>query len=347
MNIINRVIVDSTFGDRSFLLCKGDLLESSGDGAIVITTYKNESGQIYGELVESIRQRMNIDTLKIDPFYHVNDQVFIGYTILQEGKQDKFVLTINFNRTHDILFSKEEYEELIEGVFATLAALEFSGYRFSSIALPVIGRKGLVGNYSAEITTLLEHATRWLKKSKYTKTIYYCIYLDEDVEIWNATLNQVLGRSIIPLHYSKEMDQIQKELLNILDSIPKSDAFWEDTFLPLRTALQRVNEIQFETLAAFGRKFAENTCQNLCELTGTGTELFDMNLRNIKNNNVLNRSMSQYMYGLRSFGNPAIHRTATLIGENRPTEEDIYVLLLMLRKILKLYGLLIYNQKLI
>lgn len=30
MNIINRVIVDSTFGDRSFLLCKGDLLESSG-----------------------------------------------------------------------------------------------------------------------------------------------------------------------------------------------------------------------------------------------------------------------------------------------------------------------------
>lgn len=112
------------------LLCKGDLLESSGDGAIVITTYKNESGQIYGELLESIRQSMNIDTLKDCSFYHVNDQAFIGYTILQEDKQDKFVLTINFNRTHDILFSKEEYEELIEGVFATLAKIRVFGISF-------------------------------------------------------------------------------------------------------------------------------------------------------------------------------------------------------------------------
>ena len=235
--VINKVIIESNQGDRSFTLVEGDLLQDDGD-LIVVNTYENEHGEMEGDFAEVVKNKFQLIEAKERPIFYLENG---GYMSLIEPahKDSKMMLILHSKLKEGEPISKELYETMIKGLFSALVSLEISGYRFATVSFPVLLRKGINGIYDEAAATLIQHAVKWLKKSSYTNTIRYYVYLENDSVLWNESIERSLGRSVVNANIDEEMSRLRIYLLGLIYSFPKEEAVYQDTLVPLQHALNR------------------------------------------------------------------------------------------------------------
>lgn len=335
--LINRVNIESKHGDRSFILLKGDILKDDGD-LIVVNTYKSDIGETVGDFVSFV----SACEAKEQQVYVLEN----GSTIsLLEKSQLNFkrMLILNTNLLEGEQLAKESYECFIKGLFSSLAALELLGYQFPTISLPILLRKGLSGNYYNEAAILINHAVEWLKRSSYTNTIRYYVYLEQDMEIWNEAIEHTLGRSVVNPNENEDSSRLRQYILGVISTFPKDEVVYKDTLVPLQIALSR-DTISPHVVAAFGRKLAETFCELI---TGKVDVTFNTNLASMRDMAEFDSFFIQSLYQIKAFGNTSIHRTQPKYVTNEMDPDDFNILLSILIKILLVYENRIFQHRVV
>jgi hypothetical protein len=326
--LINRVIVESSEGDRAFLLLEGDIFLEQAD-VYIFNTYSNDSGM----LLKKLKEYYHEEEIPENPFYFSPDGTKVGRVKLKNGRT---ILILHPEVVDGELIQAERYQSIMHTVFASLHALEIFGEDFETVAFPVLLRNSLSNIYPEAVKILIEKSTSWLKESENTKTIKYVLYENGDDAIWNDHLNMVLDRRVVPIDEFSDLYQYKNKALSILQLIDKRFPSWEDTMLPIQNALQR-KDFRPEVVAAFSRKLLEVFC---LEKVKDDAALHDRSLEGclkyIRENSLLNQWEIQTLYLVRSFGNPSIHRPEPVMGPIKMSEKDVTILLLSLCKLLEL-----------
>lgn len=331
--MINRVIIESNRGDKSFILIKGNLLRDDGD-LIVVNTYEDMNGNIIGDFSQMVKEQFHLANAKERTIFFLENG---GSVNLIESSSDTSIriLILHSRLREGEPISKELYEKLIKGLFSALVSLEVSGYRFSTISLPVLLRKGISHIHNEAAAILIQHAVKWLKTSKYTNTIRYYVYEKGDQNKWNDAIEQTLGRSVVNATIDEQVSKLRIYLLALIYSFPKDEAVYQDTLVPLQNALNR-ELISPEVVAAFGRKLAESLCE---KMTGNTKVSFNVNLSTLKKAGNLDPFFLQCLYQIKAYGNTSIHRSNPIYGSDTLTLDDLKILLIILKKILLAYQL--------
>lgn len=329
--VINRVIIESNKGDRSFTLVEGDLLQDDGD-LIVVNTYENEHGEIEGDFAQVLKEQFHLGESQERPVFYLENGGYISF-IESVDKEAKKMLILHSKLKEGEPISQQLYETMIKGLFSSLVSLEISGFAFTTVSFPVLLRKGINGVYNEAASTLIQQAVKWLKKSSCTNTIRYYVYLENDSTLWHEAIERSLGRSVVNANIDEDISRLRTYLLGLIYSFPKEEAVYHDTLVPLQNALNR-DSISPEVVAAFGRKLAESLCESI---TGNTDVTFNINLSTIKNKENIDPFFIQCLYQIKAYGNTSIHRSKSIYGSDSLTSEDLKILLLILKKILLEY----------
>lgn len=338
--LLNRVNVETNYGDRSFFLINGDLLLDDGD-LYIVNTYENSSGEKYGDFVSLIKEKYQASYLNDKPIYYLKDGGYIGLSIPKDRNRNPILLFVHTKLKEGEEISKDLYESIIKGIYASLASLELSGYQFHTISFPVLLRKGISHIYKDAASILIKNSISWLKKSLSTNTIRYYVYLKEDAEEWNQALDGALGRKAIDPNYDEEVSGLRNFILSLINYFPKQSILYEDTILPLQNTLMREN-ISPEIVASFGRKLAESLSE---EMLGQQSISFNKNLKLLEDLQ-FDPLFIQTLYQIRSFGNSSIHRSKITYGINTMETEDLKILLIIIKKLIVYYQEKVWSNRL-
>lgn len=326
--LINRVIVESSEGDRAFLLLEGDIFREQAD-VYIFNTYKNDNGMLLHQLKEHYHEEEIPET----PFYFSPDGTRVGKVKLKNGRT---ILILHPEVVDGERIQADRYQSIMHTVFASLHALEIYGENAETVAFPVLLRNSLSDIYPDAVKILIEKSTSWLKESEHTKTIKYVLYENGDDAIWNDNLNHVLDRRVVAIDEFSDLHQFKNKALSILQMIDKRFPSWEDTILPIQNALQR-KDFRPEVVAAFSRKLLEVYClEKVKDDAALHDTSLDGCLKYLREKSLLPQWEIQTLYLVRSFGNPSIHRPDPVMGPIKMSEKDVTILLLSLCKLLEL-----------
>ena len=333
--LINRVIVETTEGDRAFLLLEGDILSEPAD-VYVFNTYKDEEEQYGGSLVNRLYDLFGqVDLREVEePFYFSTD----GIKVTQLIYKHSIILLIHTDLIDGEYITIEQYKKYVDIVFASLTALQFYMSNIKTVAFPVLIRNSINDLYKDAIKILIDEAMNWLKKAVSTETIKYVLYEKGDSKDWNESLNELLGRKVINLNTQPKLSSLKKDALTELNRFSTNNNYWHDILLPMKNSLETSNFLP-ESLAAFSRKLVEVFASDLCKVNNLSTQnplSMNQSFRLLEKEKVLHPIHVQLFRQIRAFGNPAIHRPEPLIGPKEVDHEDVVILFIAISEVLRL-----------
>ena len=306
--VLKKLLLDTMYGDRSFLLIQGDLMQDEGD--VIIITIHDQDSNLQGELFESVKEKFGIGKWEEKLIYNLDDHGWIGKVVYDhlDGGHNPVILTMHTGLPEGTTFEIEAYEKYVKGTFAALAALEFDGSKFRELSLPVLIRKGLENNYEEAIQCLIKHATNWLKSSKNGETIKYYIYQPQDAIKWEESMEAVLSRTYISYSKSGIINQLRKEIIKQIDTYKKDKFLWEEVLIDLRSSLATEKDEISSTTKIAGRKLAEVIVKSICNKHNipNDSDLAAM-IAKLKNTNIIPDLAAQYLHSLRIYGNKKAH----------------------------------------
>lgn len=310
--IVNSVSVETPQGYKTFILMHGDITQIATD-LLVLSAYGDGNSSPEGLLVRSLRQRHGIVVAPEPRWLNFSDRC---WTCFQEQEGDapfSAILTLFISQLAWNQNPLPIFEDAVQGVFASLAALEYKGRSFASVSLPVLyghrirtEHSGGVALYPRLIEILIRHALRWLKKSEHTHTVQFVVYEKEHLSAWDEAMNKTMGRSLI----SAGADAVLKSLCAETRHLAQSQ-----TDGRLRTATERLHR----ELAHEDTLVIENVCVSgrLLVEAMVGILLTDLPLKTaaslLENIETLRKSekvapwIVSYMHSLRIFGNETAH----------------------------------------
>ena len=159
--VVNSVSIETMQGYRYFEILHADALSVLSD-VLIISTHANPSTAPSGQLVQALRKI----GIKIDP-----EQVFQViskermWSCFHVGGSDapvRAVLTARMKGSSDLEDPQRYFDLAIQGIFSSIAGLEYLGHRFRVINLPLIYGQRIV-DYQAAVESLLRNALIWLK----------------------------------------------------------------------------------------------------------------------------------------------------------------------------------------
>ena len=315
--LVNQVLVETKAGNRSVNLMQGDILQD--DGQLTVLNVYEEAGVITGDFsaqLQDVEERV---------MRYNHDGGHISYS---DGAKRRITIYVKKKEQDEMLI--EDYEYYIQSVFSVIMLLELEGCEFQTIALPVLFRKTILPIHEQAIQVLLKQAEHWLEQSLHTRAIRYYVYLPEDMELWNTSLDNVLGRPSLDISEVGEVQQIRQLLVKELDQFSQFDAIYWDTLMPLRDVLQKP-QLTLEVVAAFARKLAEGLCE---QLFGIEENSFDLQIRYLSLQKKVDHTFIQQLYLVKAFGNSAVHRTNRL-QLMQTKVEDLQILLLLILQLIQ------------
>lgn len=202
------------------------------------------------------------------------------------------------------------FRQAIQATFAALAALEFGGQCFQTIALPVLGGSRDYPKDGA-IQTLLEIALHWLQVSRQTRQINFVVYEDDDIAGWSAAMDKVLGRTFEDGDYHQAIAELRAVLLARIAEIlnRERDPLIRQALEQLALALQsQDHHTSIQQFGNFGRMTAEAMSQRLCRDLGlTPGESAFGNIELLGRSPDVAKWIYSYLHCLPILGNEAVH----------------------------------------
>lgn len=323
----NCVIVETAAGDSTFFLQEGDIFQTRADVYIFNSYRSNES-----MLIHQLQQHFQLDTMHAVPFYFagVGEEV----RLIQIKNGPTFLILYSDVALTDLL-SIETYERYIRLAFTALSALESLHEPFQTVAFPVLYRNCIRLIYKEAVSVLIEQTTQWLKRASQTKTVKYVLFEPGDADIWNENLNELLGRKIMPIHKFSQIEMFRNRALANLSRVDRSVSYWDDTIMPLRSALQR-SDFRPEVVAAFSRKLLEVYCVDQIDKTKVLDDKLDTYLKYMRSHHIVTNLKLQDLYQIRAFGNPSIHKPTGAFSQLAMDDKDVTIMLICLCTLLEL-----------
>lgn len=316
---INSVSVETPQGYKTFSLMQGDITLLSTD-LLIISSHGNPQMRPTGQVIDSLKARYE---LEIDPDCRWLDFAEGRWTCFQRPlcpAPFSAILTVRIPSLLRQIDPFPFFDETVQGVFASVAALEYMGEAFRVISVPVLyGQRimnehdGGAANYPLLIESMIRHALRWLKKSDQSHTVQFVVYEEKQVKAWNKAMDRTLGRSVISAGADGVLKSLCQEIVHAIRSQP--DTRLAGAVLPLADALAHPNRLSIQNVCVWSRKLVEAMLDVLMPI-------FEIKpARDLATNiDQLGRSRAvapwivSYMHSLRIFGNESVHARGEVPG---------------------------------
>lgn len=306
---VNSVSIETLQGYRSFDILHADVTQIPGD-LLVISTHANPDELPSGQLVNALRK----EDITVDPdrLFQIVDKerVWTCFQQVDGHPLIRNVLTARMKKSRDLEDPTAFFDTAVQGIFSSVAALEYLGHRFRVINLPVIYGQRIV-DYHASIESLVRHALVWLKRSDYTEKVNFVVYNFDDLSQWDSALNEVLGRSFITPGSDLVLEGIVKEVIPQLAQAatgPLSGAAG-----PLLQSLEKADNVCIENICVFGRKLCELLASDLLTRNDLkSSPILINNIETLREAKVVAPWICSYMHSLRIFGNETVHTRSSV-----------------------------------
>ncbi|REJ74415.1 MAG: DUF4145 domain-containing protein [Planctomycetota bacterium] len=333
---VNAVSIETPHGLRTFELFAGDIFSQPADLLVISTSFRREKP---AQLVLLLKELYGFEVDLCETFINFGEGVSACFqpAITQTPFDHLLTMCVAPPRTQD--HPAEFYDRAIRSTFAAVAALEFLGHEFKTISLPVLVRKG-IEDYGPAVRSLLRHALAWLRQSRGTQAVRYFVLDPDELAEWDEAMNFSLGRTYVDTQGEAVLDGLCREIVRQIDSGVLNRHF-EELQAPLRGAVAQPDRLCVQTIAAFGRKLAELTTEQLCrDLDLPIARDLMTNIEAVRNSRMLASWISSYLHSLRVFGNEGVH---SLSSKRRvvPTglsPEDLMSILCAIRSVLRFWS---------
>ncbi|CRI67826.1 hypothetical protein THIOKS1850026 [Thiocapsa sp. KS1] len=361
MNILNTLSIETPHGYREFRLVHGDLAEEMAD--LVIFSAHAGSGRPLGTALYALEYRhgsLELENaglvlslsghspfrLAPEPGFH-DSPAGIYALNPRPGSPFKRLLMVRLPGARH--FASEDaavdaYRRAVQGTFAAVAALEFIGERYPTIALPVLGGARHFPKVEA-VTTLLEAALSWLRISRHCLRIHFVVYEQAELDAWNSAMDQALGRTFAgDGDYSAASAELRSRLTDQIDALlaEESETGLRDLLHDLKAAMARPeNELSIQHFGVLGRLTAEAMAARLCRDLGLtpGSNAFG-NIERLEKSGSIAAWINSYLHSLRILGNESVHLTERDQRTPRTLAAgDLIVILSNLARVLDFYRL--------
>jgi hypothetical protein len=201
------------------------------------------------------------------------------------------------------------YNRCVECVFSSIAALEFAGHHYRTIAMPVLagGR-----SYPKKQTmgVILTNALKWLKYSRHTYRFLFTVHDEQEVGTWNQAMNDTLGRTFDDGSYSSSIKELRKRLNERTATISTvaSERRLTAVLDHVREALCSPRDVSIQQFGVLGRQLAEAVSGAVCdELNLPRSNNAFANIEKIGESGRVSSWIHSYLHCLRVLGNESAH----------------------------------------
>ena len=307
---VNSVSVETAQSYKAFDLVHGDITRISTD-LIVLSAYGSAKSAPEGQVVQALRQQGVV--VATEPrWLNFSERC---WTCFQKGGDTgaSALLTVFIPQ---LAFHEDPlpiFEQAVRGVFASLAALEYTGLSFRRVSLPVLYGQRILKEHSrgderyprlADI--LIQESVRWLRKSDQTHTVQFVVFEEAQVSEWDAAINRTLGRSLISAGSDAVLKSLCQEIVDAVRSQP--DRRLAGATAPLAAALSGKDPLVVESVCVWARKLVEAMLMVLLpnQKITPGRDLAS-NIDHLGTSKTVAPWIVSYMHSLRIFGNESVH----------------------------------------
>ena len=308
---INSVSVETAQSYKAFNLIHGDITRISTD-LIVLSAYGSANSAPEGQVVQALlRQGVVVAT---EPrWLNFSERC---WTCFQERGADAGASALLTVFIPHLAFYEDPlpiFEQAVRGVFASLAALEYTGLSFRRVSLPVLYGQRILREHSRgdelypRLTDILiQESVRWLRKSDQTHTVQFVVFEEAQVSEWDVAINRTLGRSLISAGSDAVLKSLCQEIVDAIRSQP--DRRLAGATAPLAAALSGKDPLVVESVCVWARKLVEAMLMVLLpnQKIMPGPDLAS-NIDHLGTSKAVAPWIVSYMHSLRIFGNESVH----------------------------------------
>ncbi|MCP2033524.1 hypothetical protein L1279_000507 [Planomicrobium sp. HSC-17F08] len=236
--LIKEYKIETKENNNMLVIFQGNILKDESD-IIGISIYNDEEGK--GDLYNAFQNLSGADYLQERKLLASGN----GWTSLASSDiHSQTVMYIYSNSREGEQIQSEEYHAFLRMTFASLNSFIYEGNNVTTVALPVLFRKGInKPDYINFIHLFVYEASKFLRKNKSIETLKIYIWHEEDARIWLETLNEKLQHS-----FKGEMGELKLEILSKLLNPFYEKIFPNRTIRKVETELKK-KETNFQQLA--------------------------------------------------------------------------------------------------
>lgn len=235
LNVSSRLLkefsIETKHTRRNLSIYKGDLLNDDSD-IISINVY--EQGKDYGQLYKSFKKKY-CNSYNDERKILSNDEWgWVG--VSTSPKNNRHVFYIHSHVEEGEEFSAEQLRSFLKLTFSAISTFLYEGNKSSSLALPVLFRKGIQSQkYGDFIHVFLYEATKFLKRSHSLESLRIYIWNEEDSLIWEDVVS---AKTLVDTSLTvgkAEINSLRNEIYTRIAHNPLKNILKEE----VKTRLQR------------------------------------------------------------------------------------------------------------
>ena len=341
--VVNSVSVETVAGYRSFDIVHADALSVAAD-LHVISTHGNPSAAPSGQLYEALgKEGITVDVGRVFEIIEA-ERIWTCFQEVVGHPTVSHVLTARMVASRGLADPGTFFDSAMRGVFSSVSALEYLGYRFETIALPLIYGQRIV-DFQAAVRSLLRHGLHWLKKSDDCSKVSFVVYDAADLAEWDRALDECLGRTYIGKADNLVLEAVVRETAHLLSK--QIHGPFAAAAAALVQAIDRIDRISVEALCVFGRRLCEEIVSNVIRQRGLKHSVILMNnIETLRESGVAAPWTISYMHSLRIFGNETVHVRDTVNFVPRQLERlDVLAALMATQGLLVFWGTVSESDK--
>lgn len=358
---INRLFIDTPFGDRGFCLIHGDLCDEVAD--LLIFSAHAGNGPPGGAVLRALQAHFGpleiaragrVLTLTGDSPFRLSSEPGLhdspsGVYALEPCADMPSKRLMMLRMPGAARFSSDSaaldaYRRAVRSVFCAVAALEFNGESFPTISLSVLGHKRRFDKRET-VGILLDVALDWLRVSRHTMAIHFVVWEESELANWSQAMDKVLGRTFLGNDdYGTAAAELRLRLTDQIDVILTSegDDGFKQILHELKTVMALSNkQLSIQHMGLLGRLVAEAMADRLCRDLGIkpSANAFG-NIERLQQVPKISKWINSYLHSLRVLGNESVHLAET--GQRIPRSlaaGDLVVIFGNLARVLDFYRL--------
>lgn len=324
---INTLSIETPHGYREFQLVHGDVSDQPAD-LMIFSTHAGH-GRPTGRVLRALESRygsLDLSNAGLvlplsghSPFHlwlesSSRDSTAGVYALqVPDDAPFKRLLMLRLHGAHRFdsqVAAINGYQRAIQGVFAAVAALEFVGECYRTIALPILGGARHFPKVEA-VTALLQTALDWLRVSRHTDSIHFVVNDLTETGAWSTAMDKALDRTFADGDYSAASAELRNRLKDQIDTLlaEESEEGLRDVLRGVRAALSKAErDLSIQQFGVLGRMTAEAMAARLCRDLGMtpGTAAFG-NIERLQGSSSISKWINSYLHCLRILGNESVH----------------------------------------
>lgn len=270
----------------------------------LIISASKQTNKLDGQVINALKWRF---TIKEDANYTLFKNNYCDIVYYDMKKQESLfdhLVILSVKNELSIINSKLQ-KQLYVQLFASLNQLEYLGVDISEVGMSfLLGNR--TENKELSVEMLIFESLIWLKQAKTTKSIHCSLLHIEELNLWDKTMNSVLGRSSIDPKSNPIVDTLKIDLVNLLEKHKSSSL--STGIVPLYSALSTKEGLNIELVCTFARTLCELIVNDVTKKHNI-KESNDLlsSIERLRNDGVISPWISSYMHGIRIMGNKSVH----------------------------------------